>query len=190
MCENQFFKIALLNPKTLEPLSVNALATQLTNVKRLAHAQKFNPLAHRNTPVGLLTTLDRFTWYTHYHALKALPGNAEALKDIESALLVCCLDEGSPQDLQEAGQIALHSDGRNRYFDKCIQLIVADDGRTSLNFEHTAFDGHTVLTYVDHIYNTKYTPPAEKQVDYAPPVEQIFFTLDNSLVKAINVRFT
>ena len=34
----------------------------------------------------------------------------------------------------------------NRWFDK-LQLIVCKDGSASMNFEHTAVDGHTVLRF-------------------------------------------
>jgi len=45
----------------------------------------------------------------------------------------------------------LHGDGRNRWFDKSIQIIVAPNAAAGINMEHSGFDGHTILNFAEDI---------------------------------------
>ena len=107
--------------------------------------------------------------------------NADALRIIDSALFVLVLDEYIPASTNEAAANMLHGTYKmndddqqigtccNRWYDK-LQIIVCGDGtaggkslidklsfdvvdltRTTVNFEHSAIDGHTALRFVSDI---------------------------------------
>ena len=65
------------------------------------------------------------------------PINQESLKTIEDALFVLCLDDYSVKPNPDfSHQQFFHSmNGRNRWFDKGIQIIVAPNGRAGANGE-------------------------------------------------------
>eukprot|EP01125_Pyxidicula_operculata_P008686 TRINITY_DN2894_c0_g1_i2.p1 TRINITY_DN2894_c0_g1~~TRINITY_DN2894_c0_g1_i2.p1 ORF type:complete len:544 (-),score=107.12 TRINITY_DN2894_c0_g1_i2:387-2018(-) len=105
-------------------------------------------------PLGMLTTTDRENWTTYYNKLLKLdPRNGEFLEKLNTSLFLLCLDQQMPSNLVETGKIALHSDGRNRWFDKSIQLIVCQNGKSGINMEHSAFDGHTTTRFAEDMFN-------------------------------------
>ena len=64
------------------------------------------------------------------------------------AILLLVLDDGSPPAHPRTGEAArlfLHGDGRGRWFDKSIQLVVAANGVAGFCMEHAGFDGSTAL---------------------------------------------
>ena len=108
--------------------------------------------------------------------------NWKILRIIESALFVVCLDDvafgDSPREKRELAKSMLcgtsrieldfkkataaataspeqlnvqHGTCLNRWFDK-LQLIITRNGKAGINFEHTGFDGHTVLRLAMDIY--------------------------------------
>ena len=46
----------------------------------------------------------------------------------------------------------LHGDARNRWFDKCLNLIVTANGRAGVNWEHAWGDGVAVLYYFNEVH--------------------------------------
>uniref|UniRef100_A0A6B2KZV3 Choline/carnitine acyltransferase domain-containing protein n=1 Tax=Arcella intermedia TaxID=1963864 RepID=A0A6B2KZV3_9EUKA len=104
-------------------------------------------------PLGMLTTAPRDSWAQSYQNLLKDPRNREYMDKLTSALFLVCLDEHMPSNLEETGKILLHADGRNRWFDKSIQLIVCKNGKAGINMEHTAFDGHTTLRFAEDMFN-------------------------------------
>jgi carnitine O-acetyltransferase len=70
----------------------------------------------------------------------------ELLDAVERAILLLVLDDGPPPPHSRTGEAAcrfLHGDGRGRWFDKSIQLIVAANGVAGFCMEHSGFDGST-----------------------------------------------
>jgi len=105
-------------------------------------------------PIGLLTTEERDTWAKFYSEFKTHdPINAKSLAILNSAMFLVCLDDATPASLEETARWMLHADGRNRWFDKSVQLIVCQNGKSGINMEHSGMDGHTVLRYATDIYN-------------------------------------
>jgi len=132
-----------------KPLGATEIAEQLASVDKQSLAMGTNFVS-----LGPLTGQDRLRWSFNYGHLSSLGNNAHTLKHLESSLFAVCLEDSAPTSINEAGQVVLHGPSSlNRYYDKSIQLIVFQDGRAGINFEHTGFDGHTVLTYVNHIYS-------------------------------------
>lgn len=104
--------------------------------------------------VGSLTTLDRDIWAdTRDDIHSSSAKNAESLKKVDDALFILCLDDDKTTDhAQLANNLLCGQDGRNRWFDKCFQLIVDGNGNTTINFEHSWGDGVAVLRLVEEIY--------------------------------------
>ncbi|KAG0667777.1 carnitine O-acetyltransferase yat1 [Maudiozyma exigua] len=128
-------------------------------------------------PFGVFTTESRRVWSNirDYIFRSEDPSNWKILKIIESALFVICLDDvsfgDSAKDKRELAKSLLcgtskieldfkktnvplnvqHGTCLNRWFDK-LQLIITKNGKAGINFEHTGFDGHTVLRLAIDIY--------------------------------------
>jgi carnitine O-acetyltransferase len=94
--------------------------------------------------LGVLTTGGRRSWagIRERHLL-----GSELLDAVERAILVLVLDDASPPGprTEEAGRLFLHGDGRTRWFDKSVQLVVAANGVAGFCMEHSGFDGSTAV---------------------------------------------
>ncbi|MGF1792636.1 choline/carnitine O-acyltransferase [Photobacterium profundum] len=105
--------------------------------------------------VGVLTTMPRDTWAkSRANLLQISVNNRESMTVIEDAAFVLCLDENTPDEINEVSKQLLHGDGSDRFFDKSLQFIVFKNGKTGINFEHTGVDGSVMLRLVAHIYDT------------------------------------
>ncbi len=96
----------------------------------------------REEGVGILTAEHRDTWAKLRNHLSLSPENAANLEKIDSALFVVCLDDytmGLDKDVSHH-QWFHNGDGHNRWFDKTIELIVANNGRAGINGEHAPAD--------------------------------------------------
>lgn len=100
--------------------------------------------------LGRLTTLARAEWATTRETLReGNPTNAAALEEIETALFCLCLDDDEPADAHAAGDILLHGNAANRWYDKGVSFIVFRNGVAGLSGEHCRLDGTTVVGMVD-----------------------------------------
>ena len=86
-------------------------------------------------PIGLFTAEQRDEWAKIYKVLEADPTNKDTLKKIESSIMLVALDSAAPERLNELSELLLHSDAKNRWFDKQIQLIVFKNGKAGYNYE-------------------------------------------------------
>jgi carnitine O-acetyltransferase len=116
--------------------------------------------AEKAPAVGILTSENRDVWTDAREILlKAHSSNASALKAIESASFVVCLDDASPVTLEERAHQYWHGDGANRWFDKPLQFIINDNGTSGFMGEHSMMDGtptHRLNDYVnDVIFSNK-----------------------------------
>ncbi len=132
-------------------------------------------------PVGHLTTKARAEWAESRAALSRLPGNAEALDAVETALFCVALDDHTPSDTKDACDHLLHGDSGTRWFDKSVSFVVFADGTAGINIEHCGLDGTTVLSFVDTVLTTEPTESAARESTGAAPVAPIEFTLDDAL---------
>ena len=91
-----------------------------------------NGRAKSNEFIGSLTTLDRDTWANVREELVA-SGNSQTLRQVDDALFLLCLDDTKSTDpLRLSQSLLCGDDGKNRWFDKCFQLII--DGNGQVNF--------------------------------------------------------
>lgn len=182
ICRGHYFTVNILN-EAGQPLGASDIAAQLVSVESQALA--LGPNFHS---VGPLTGKDRLNWSFEYGRLSGLGQNASVLRKIEESLFAVCLEDSSPSTVSEAGQVVLHGPSAlNRYFDKSIQLIIFQDGRTGLNFEHTGFDGHTVLTFVNSIYAYQANHASLSAVSNVKTAPRLQFDLDDALKSSITL---
>lgn len=85
-------------------------ATIYQNLKHIVE----DPSPPPKFPVAALTTENRDTWANIRRALQAEPGNEEALRLIDSAIFVLCLDDHGVESVADVTRTFLHGDGTNR----------------------------------------------------------------------------
>lgn len=140
--KNQFYKV---------PTHVNG--KQLNTSEFQQQFESIYKNAERVPAVGALTSVNRdFCTAARKKLLAANPANETALKEIESASFVICLDDSAPVTLEERAHVYWHGDGCNRWYDKPLQFIVNDNGTAGFLGEHSMMDGtptHRLNDYVN-----------------------------------------
>ncbi|KAI0333740.1 acyltransferase ChoActase/COT/CPT [Cubamyces sp. BRFM 1775] len=175
--KNKFYKVALTHPSGRE-LSAAELEAQIEKVIELAGQDAA-------TPVGALTSENRDIWTDARAALLAAsPSNAASLEEIESAIMVVCLDDTKPVTREQASWQCWVGDGRNRFFDK-HQLIVFENGKSGFLGEHSCMDGTPTLRMNEFVlaslaHNKVDLGPARTPTTGTdlPAPQELSFTLD------------
>lgn len=104
--------------------------------------------------LGHLTAENRDTWAGLRNHLLSFGNNAANLEQVDSALFAVCLDnDATYDDDNPVGLIreGLFDNAGNRWFDKSFSLLIAGDGTTSVNFEHSWGDGVAVMRYCNDV---------------------------------------
>ncbi|CAI4227131.1 unnamed protein product [Auanema sp. JU1783] len=102
--------------------------------------------------VGSLTTMERNQWASTRLELENA-GNHEQLRAVDGALFALCLDDLKTEEHKRLVKSLLIGDeGKNRWFDKCFQLIVDGNGQATINFEHSWGDGVAVLRLMEESF--------------------------------------
>lgn len=86
------------------------------------------------------------------------PQNASTLAAVESAQFVLCLDapavpKASYTDEEVHLNQLLHGgveNATNRWFDKCLQLVMATNGHAGVCYEHSPAEGPAVAALMDY----------------------------------------
>lgn len=113
-----------------------------------------NEPALEGSALGILTAMDRNGWADAREMLyRSHPQNIASLNAIETGLFALCLDDSHPISLEERFRDILHGDGKNRWFDKSFQFIVAKNGEFGVNGEHSGLDGYPVHRLIKFIYD-------------------------------------
>ena len=134
---NRFFVVHVTDAEGV-PLSRRDIQSQLQAVIDLA-----GPRETETRPVGVLTAWGRPEWARARDQLLA-DGNTELLERAEAAALAVCLDDSAPLTKSEVARALWHGDGRNRHFDKSVQIVVFSNGKAGLVGEHSMMDGAPV----------------------------------------------
>jgi len=119
-------------------------------------------------PAGVLTTGNRRSWAALRE--RHLVGG-ELLDAVEGAILIVALeDDSTPPTARapEAARLFLHGDGRGRWFDKSIQLIVATNGVAGFCMEHSGFDGSTALRLAELLVEHESASPTASSAPGEP----------------------
>ncbi|KAM5145735.1 carnitine O-acetyltransferase [Mantella aurantiaca] len=120
-------------------------------------------------PIGILTTNHRNSWAKAYNNLIKDKINKESVRTIQKSIFTVCLDAPMPSvsDDHYKSRVAaqmLHGGGSrlnsgNRWFDKTLQFIVAEDGSCGLVYEHAPAEGPPIVALLDHV--VEYTKKPE-----------------------------
>eukprot|EP00667_Euglena_gracilis_P003455 EG_transcript_3467 len=182
LCNDHVFKVPVLNADG----SIVPEAQIAARLAAVLHSAGTPP----TSPVPILTSAPRDDWASARAALEADPANAQALADVDGAILALCLDtEAEPfaTDLRPLSRQMLHHGGRNRWFDKSISLIVRPDGVAAVNFEHSWGDGVAVLRFSEDVFNDSLQRPAPQSSENpTAPVQQLEWRLTPPVEQAIN----
>ncbi|OTB15643.1 hypothetical protein K445DRAFT_111732 [Daldinia sp. EC12] len=167
--KNQFFTIK--HEVNKKQLNTAELEQQFARIYEIA---KGGPA------VGALTSENRDIWTDARELLlKDSWENQEAIRAIEGASFVVCLDDASPVTLEERAHQYWHGDGQNRWYDKPLQFIVNDNGTSGFLGEHSMMDGtptHRLNDYVnDVIFGNK--------LDFSDP------TVRRNLPEPLEIKF-
>lgn len=120
-------------------------------------------------PVGALTGLHRDEWADARDALtSASPLNAASLEAIDSSLFVMTLEHECPESHEDLSRAMLHGDGRNRWFDKCFNIIVCGNGKAGIAWEHAWGDGVAVLYFFNELFRLMNGTPHRAPAAPAP----------------------
>ncbi|QPH10045.1 hypothetical protein C2857_001182 [Epichloe festucae Fl1] len=142
--KNQFFKI-----------SHEIGGKQLNTSEFEKQFNKVYQVAERVPAVGSLTSENRDIWADARELLVQTSfKNKDALRAIDSASFIVCLDDASPVTLEERAHQYWHGDGANRWFDKPLQFIVNDNGTSGFMGEHSMMDGtptHRLNDYTNDV---------------------------------------
>lgn len=144
--------------------------SQLLAVTRDALEDKSEP------EIAILTSESRDTWATlRERLLDISPVNAESLSQIQNALFVLNLDDYSLPDAADKAyeQFFWGSRLQNRWFDKVVQIIVANNGRAGLNGEHSPCDAVITCTALDYAVasEVRHKDVEDRDVAMPPPVK-------------------
>ncbi|XP_031810646.1 carnitine O-acetyltransferase isoform X2 [Sarcophilus harrisii] len=149
----QFFELDVYHSDGT-PLTSDQIFIQLEKIWN-------SSLQTNKEPIGILTTNHRNTWAKAYTNLIKDKTNKASVRSIQKSIFTVCLDAPMPRvsdDIYKsrvAGQM-LHGGGSkqnsgNRWFDKTLQFIVAEDGSCGLVYEHAAAEGPPIVALLDHI---------------------------------------
>uniref|UniRef100_A0A7N5JKW6 Carnitine O-acetyltransferase n=1 Tax=Ailuropoda melanoleuca TaxID=9646 RepID=A0A7N5JKW6_AILME len=149
----QFFELDVYHSDGT-PLTSDQIFVQLEKIWN-------SSLQTNKEPVGILTSNHRNSWAKAYNTLIKDKVNRESVRSIQKSIFTLCLDAPMPRVSDDvyrnhvAGQM-LHGGGAklnsgNRWFDKTLQFIVAEDGSCGLVYEHAAAEGPPIIALVDHV---------------------------------------
>ncbi|XP_042335528.1 carnitine O-acetyltransferase isoform X1 [Sceloporus undulatus] len=157
----QFFELDVYSSDG-SPLTTDQIFLQLEKIWNTS-------LQTNKEPIGILTTNHRNSWAKAYNNLIKDKTNKESVRSIEKSIFTVCLDAPIPRvsdDIYRSRVAAqmLHGGGSrwnsgNRWFDKTLQFIVAEDGSCGLVYEHAPSEGPPIVALLDHV--VEYTKKPE-----------------------------
>lgn len=162
MSKSQFYWFDVLDEQNNLIMSEQDLMINFTSIIKDSLRTPIDEVA--KSSFGVLTTENRRVWAK----IRSSPtivnntNNNEILSLIGSALFVICLDDIVLNDLSDLAKnmlcgLSILDKGvqvgtcTNRWYDK-LQIIITQNGKAGINFEHTGVDGHTVLRFVSDVY--------------------------------------
>lgn len=157
----QFFELDVYNSDGT-PLTSDQIFMQLEKIWNTS-------LQTNKEPIGILTSNHRNSWAKAYNTLVKDKTNKESVKRIQKSIFTVCLDAPIPRVsddlyLSRVAAQMLHGGGSrwnsgNRWFDKTLQFIIAEDGSCGLIYEHAPAEGPPIVALIDHI--VEYTKKPE-----------------------------
>jgi len=150
--------------------------------------------------VGGLTSDNRDNWAKAYQSLLTNNQNAESIKEIETSLMIMCLDGDTsqhkmPDTLSKTALQSLHGFSQNfdnRWFDKCLNFFVGESGENGCISEHTPADGVVVMKIADHALSYVHgkLPLDESPAGAVPAPAHLKFKANDEVLKSIETAKT
>lgn len=178
MSKSQFYWFDVLDKNNNLILSELELIVNFTSIIQDSLNTSISEIA--KSSFGVLTTENRRVWakIRNSGTITDNANNNEILSIIDSALFVLCLDDLRLENLSDLAKnmlcgLSILDKGvqvgtcTNRWYDK-LQIIVTQNGKAGINFEHTGVDGHTVLRFVSDIYTDSILSFAQSINGHAP----------------------
>lgn len=109
--------------------------------------------------VGIFTTVGREEAAEIYHQLSTSPVNAAILQSIANSLVVISIDKESGDSDETVKNLTFN--GRDKYFDKTLQLVITQAGELGYSVEHSAVDGTTSFAVIQYIQDQLSTEESE-----------------------------
>ena len=113
--------------------------------------------------VGALTGAERNSWARTRATMETSPVNAASLAEVDSALFVLTMDDASPESHEAIAETMLYGPATNRWFDKCFNIIVCQNGRAGIAWEHAWGDGVAVLNFFNEVFKEISATPSRAQ---------------------------
>lgn len=140
----------------------------------------------KNNEIGIFTAMNRDKWAdTRDKLLKISNRNNKALKKVEDAIFVLCLEDESPESLEDASRMMLHGNGKNRWFDKSLQFIVLGNGEIGVNIEHAGMDGSVMSRFIKFISEDIDKVYKKEDIASENKPEKLVFHINNELKEII-----
>lgn len=178
MSKSQFYWFDVLDKNNNLILSELELIVNFTSIIQDSLNTSISEIA--KSSFGVLTTENRRVWakIRNSGTITDNANNNEILSIVDSALFVLCLDDLRLENLSDLAKnmlcgLSILDKGvqvgtcTNRWYDK-LQIIVTQNGKAGINFEHTGVDGHTVLRFVSDIYTDSILSFAQSINGHAP----------------------
>jgi len=159
-----------------------------------------------HTPLGIMTSENRSVWGGLYERMIKNRENRHLFDIINQAIFMLCLDQRTSLPDRQEGEIGddapenlslwagqmLHGGGSsfnsgNRWFDKTLQMIIAQDGAFGINYEHSPAEGLPIMKLMDYV--TKYCEhPKESRLPSSSvkPPEKMKFVMEGDSEKLIH----
>ncbi|PKC07825.1 acyltransferase ChoActase/COT/CPT [Rhizophagus irregularis] len=165
---DQIFKVQVLGEGGAR-VTIKDIERQLKSI-----VEQINNTNELQLPIGLLTGEHRDTWATARKALESQSSeNRSNFEAIDTALFSLSLDDYSTDsDIDVSHHNLFHAfNGRNRWFDKCLQLIVQSNGRAGVNGEHSPADAVIPGRIFDYIVSKEpaQDPPNSSSIPLPTP---------------------
>ncbi|CAG8473692.1 1634_t:CDS:10, partial [Dentiscutata heterogama] len=180
--KDQIFKVQVLAFKIYAGCCF-ALRQLRSVVDQVNNATELQP------SIGLLTAEHRDTWATARKKLESLSAeNNISFEAIDTALFCVALDDyPTDTNIDVSHHNCIHAyNGRNRWFDKTIQLIFANNGRAGVNGEHSSVDGTIVGRLFDYIISNEpaQDPQNTSPIELSPP-QYLKWVVDTDIMNTI-----
>ncbi|TCO68298.1 choline/carnitine O-acyltransferase [Marinisporobacter balticus] len=136
--------------------------------------------------IGILTTMNRDQWAdTREDLLKIDAQNKLHLEKIEKAIFVLCLEDQHTNTLEEASNMMLYGNGKNRWYDKSLQFIISKNGEIGVNMEHTGTDGSIMSRFTTYLYENMQPIGSNEAIDSKEVPQKLTFHLNSALAETM-----
>lgn len=183
LCRGFFYKVGIMDD------SRKLVPEEQLEVTLRAIVQDAESLVEAKYDVGILTTENRTVWAkARAQLIQESPLNEQAINMVDNALLVLDLDHRSPKNLSQVSRLACHSgNGRYRWFDKSLQIVVFKNGIAGPIMEHSSIDGDTHHAFANYVIEDAASsePYHHRDIRYQPKFEKYQWKLSRSIKKII-----